>query len=373
MEILRPVHAVSCPASLRRPALAILFFIVALPSALHAQITLHWDGDGTGTVGGGAGTWDTTLTRWSTTSNGTTYQAWTNASNNDAVFSGTAGTVTLGTAITVRNLTFATTGYTLTGSALTLTGGTIDTGTGSQTISSVLTGTAGLNKTGTGTLTLNGANTFTGGTTISAGRITAGTATALGTGAITLADNATSFVVSGNAQRTIANAITVDAGSTSALIGTTGTGSFIVYTGNVTLNRATTLFDSTTGRTSFDGNLTGNVGILTIGGANNGRVTLGGTNTLTGDAVVNNGVTLQLNSTGQQVLPLATNINTSTSGRLWIVGNNSIGSLTGGTGSTVQVAAGGVPAATLSLGANNTNTTFSGVMQNGTNASAPSR
>jgi len=37
--------------------------------------TLYWDGDGTGAVAGGAGTWDTTLPRWSTNSDGTTYQA----------------------------------------------------------------------------------------------------------------------------------------------------------------------------------------------------------------------------------------------------------------------------------------------------------
>jgi hypothetical protein len=47
--------------------------------------------------------------------NGTTFQTWDNAALDDAVYGGTAGTVTLGGVITVHNLNFTTTGYTLTG------------------------------------------------------------------------------------------------------------------------------------------------------------------------------------------------------------------------------------------------------------------
>ena len=54
--------------------------------------------------------------------NGVSHQSWNNAALDDAVFGGTAGTVSLGGAIVVHNLSFATTGYTITGGTLTLGG-----------------------------------------------------------------------------------------------------------------------------------------------------------------------------------------------------------------------------------------------------------
>lgn len=76
--------------------------------------TFYWDGDGSGTVDGGAGTWDATLTRWCTTSGGSTYQAWVNNSPaDDAVFQNTDGTVTLGAAVGAGALTFNTASYIL--------------------------------------------------------------------------------------------------------------------------------------------------------------------------------------------------------------------------------------------------------------------
>src|ERR1700759_2170242 len=82
-------------------------------SAASAQTTLFWDGDGTGTVGGGVGTWNTSGLNWSTTSGGSTYQAWNNANNDSAEFGGTAGAVTVGANVTVNSLTFDVGGYSL--------------------------------------------------------------------------------------------------------------------------------------------------------------------------------------------------------------------------------------------------------------------
>ena len=59
---------------------------------------------------------------------------------------------------------------------------------GSDTISSVLAGSTGLTLVGGGTLALTAANTYTTGTTISAGTILIGNATALGSGSVTLND-----------------------------------------------------------------------------------------------------------------------------------------------------------------------------------------
>src|SRR3546814_12711386 len=79
----------------------------------------------------------------------------------NAIFAGTAGTVTLGVPITVHDLTFNVHNYTLTGSTLTL-GGTAPTvrGAGNSTIASALAGTSGLTMSGTGPFFLTCTNTF---------------------------------------------------------------------------------------------------------------------------------------------------------------------------------------------------------------------
>ena len=147
----------------------------ALLLTLSAQaVPLYWDGDGSGTVGGGAGTWDTTLARWCTTAGGSTYQAWVNANLDDATFQNTAGTVTVGAPVTVHNMTFATTLYNVVGTdAITLAGTTptISVTAGTTTIGAPLSGTAGMVKSGGGTLSLTGPFGVTGGVTLSGGTL----------------------------------------------------------------------------------------------------------------------------------------------------------------------------------------------------------
>jgi autotransporter-associated beta strand protein len=102
---------------------------VAVATAQPRQpITVYWDGPSTGGAGdgvsqGGTAIWSTSVTNWD---NGTVRGVWYNGADS-AVFGGTAGTVTLGESISISNLTFThTTGtYTLTGSTLNFTGGTI--------------------------------------------------------------------------------------------------------------------------------------------------------------------------------------------------------------------------------------------------------
>ena len=136
--------------------------------------------------GAGAFTWDNgTTAKWSSTPGGPNYNTvWT--SGNDAVFEGTAGTVTLASP-TAHNLTFTTTGYTLSGaSTLTLSGSTPTIGlayvngataTIGNNTATVLAGSAGLTTNAYGRLsqgnnytqlTLNGSavHTFTGGVTV---------------------------------------------------------------------------------------------------------------------------------------------------------------------------------------------------------------
>ena len=128
-----------------------------------AQSTLTWDitpgtvGVGNNTITGGGGTWNTSNGNW-TTDAGTNNIAWNNVvgtPKNDAIIGGTAGTVTLGEPISLRNLTINNTSgtYTITGSALNFTGGTIvvpnppNTSTVGAVIRSNITGAPALNLT----------------------------------------------------------------------------------------------------------------------------------------------------------------------------------------------------------------------------------
>ncbi len=150
--------------------------LVVASSARSAQFT--WDG--------GTGIWDTTTTNWSSL-------AWGNTSDDEAVFGGTAGTITIniGTGVTANKLTFNSDGYLINGNipadVLTLAGTTptVTVGTGlSATIDAIVAGTAGLTKAGAGTLALNGNNTYTGTTDLTAGTLVIGHVDAL-SGAVT--------------------------------------------------------------------------------------------------------------------------------------------------------------------------------------------
>lgn len=120
---------------------------------------------------GGSGTWDaSTSDSWYPTGSGAN-SPWSAAGASDiAVFGGNAGgTVTVSGSVSASHLLFSTSGYTLQGGTITLTGAaTIDTTAAPATINSVIAGTSGLFDKG-GQLTLGGANTFTGGISIDNG------------------------------------------------------------------------------------------------------------------------------------------------------------------------------------------------------------
>ncbi|MDH4476112.1 MAG: autotransporter-associated beta strand repeat-containing protein, partial [Verrucomicrobiaceae bacterium] len=162
----------------------------------------YWDADATtagnnvdGTSLGGAGTWDTTTASWWDLS---TNLAWPNLNTSNAIFTGAFSAVPSATAVTVdaggvtaNRLSFARSGYTVSGGALTLAG----TGAGlradlgeSATIDSQISGTAGLVKTGGGSIRLgNASNDYTGATTIADGSLIISNPAALGgTGAVSI-------------------------------------------------------------------------------------------------------------------------------------------------------------------------------------------
>ncbi|WP_448097661.1 autotransporter-associated beta strand repeat-containing protein [Luteibacter yeojuensis] len=172
----------------------VLMGLASLYAAPALSTDRYWDVSGGSAGSGGTGTWDTMSMYWNAANDGVAgpFGAWNNATLDNAVFAGTAGTVTLGAPIAANTLTFNTAGYTLTGNTLTLAGTTptITTGTGATTIGSVIAGNAGLTKAGVGTLTLNGANTFSGGVNISGGTLSVATDAGLGAAGngITMAD-----------------------------------------------------------------------------------------------------------------------------------------------------------------------------------------
>ena len=129
----------------------------------------YWDGgssdilaNGNLASGGTSGTWNTSLMNWDY---GTVaHKVWANTSLSSAVFAGTAGTVTLGEPISLKNLTINTDYYTITGGTLNFAAGgkiTVNSanngnGTIVETIRSAITGapTVALNTGGGNTETI---------------------------------------------------------------------------------------------------------------------------------------------------------------------------------------------------------------------------
>jgi fibronectin-binding autotransporter adhesin len=128
-----------------------------------------WNGSTTGGGTGESDTWDTTSANWVSP---TTWPS--SGTDNDALFDGTAGTVTISGGVTANDITFGVTGYTVTGSTLTLNGTTpvVSVTTGTAAIESQILGTAGLTKSGAGALELSSANPVSGIVTVNQGTLT---------------------------------------------------------------------------------------------------------------------------------------------------------------------------------------------------------
>jgi fibronectin-binding autotransporter adhesin len=147
-------------------------------AGLPAVTTLSLD------AGGGVQPWDYSTANWLDQYGSPS--TWIDGSM--AQFMGTAGTVSAsGSIASVNTITFASSGYVLSGGTITLTeisggtgvGGSIVVQNGTATINSILAGTTGIWKAGPGTLVLGAANSFTGDTRIIQGTLRIADANAL--------------------------------------------------------------------------------------------------------------------------------------------------------------------------------------------------
>ncbi len=118
--------------------------------ALASQAGQYW-WSGNGTTLGGNGTWNaTSATNWGTSVAGPFNMSWPNGGGDEAVFTNTSGTVTLGTTINLNAMTFTA------NNAMTFNSGTLDFGNGAATLSISNDANVTLNSSlaGSGTLSL---------------------------------------------------------------------------------------------------------------------------------------------------------------------------------------------------------------------------
>lgn len=177
-----------------------ILFIASILSAA----PVYWDPTGSaGTSLGGSGNWDTNESFWF---NGTADIAWTNVNNDDAYFTGPAGTVTLTNNISAGDLYFTnvTGNYSITnatGAEVLSVAGVIDTGGGEHTIAAPLSNSGTLTKNGNGRLHLpvDNSATLTGGVMINQGDIAIETNNGAGENTSITVANGAAFVLDGGA------------------------------------------------------------------------------------------------------------------------------------------------------------------------------
>ncbi|MEA3211957.1 MAG: fibronectin-binding autotransporter adhesin [Chthoniobacter sp.] len=280
-----------------------------------ASLALKWDNSYSSSgIQDGAGVWDTTGPNFQ---DGTYNYSWDNSLTQSVTFgnTGTAGTVTLGAAISVNKIIFARTGYTITGTAsavLSLNGTTptIDTGAAglASTISAKL-GASTITLAGAGTLTLSGAddnaNTrfdLGSGKLVLAKSSSTSVHAAGGSGsALTIATGATAQLAgTGGDQVSDSSDVTINGGtfdlngrgeSINALLGTTGT------VDNTAAGSASLTIGASNGGGTFAGTLKDTGGAISLTKLGTGTAILSGTNSYAGATAVQAG-TLQLLSAG---------------------------------------------------------------------------
>ena len=203
-------------------------------------------------------------------------------------------------------------------------------------------GVTSLTKIGSGTLTLSGANSYTGDTTISEGTLAAGSGSAIssGAGAGNVEDDAT-LDLNGYS-------VTVNGLSGSGLV-TNSAG------GSVTFTLGANDQDG-----AFDGVIADGVGVTSLTKIGNGKLTLSGANTYSGDTTISEG-TLVIGS-GSAIPSGAGAGNVEDDATLDLDGNSITVNGLSGSGDVTNSAGGSV---TFTVGADDRSSTFDGGIEDG--------
>lgn len=199
----------------------------------------------------------------------------------------------------------------------------------SGTYAGAISGSGNVTKSGNGQLTLSGANAYTGATLISAGTVS------LITGA-GLSD---------------VTAVTVSSGAALRLQGASETIGSLAGAGTVTLNGGTLTVGGDHTSTVFSGVLAGTGGLTKIG---SGGLELSGMNTYTGATTVSDGQ-LTLDNFGNSVLADSGAVTVNPGAILLSLADETVGSIAGA--GTITLNSG-----TLTVGGDNTSTTFAGTI-----------
>ncbi len=235
----------------------------------------------------------------------------------------------------------------------------VNTG-GNLSISSSISESDGsrmITKTGAGALSLLGANSHSGGLTLNAGTLRVGvgnvgtlgniTSSAIGTGGLTL--NGGTFSSDSNTARTILNAVIV--GGNVTLGNATNSGA-LTFSATTDLGGATRQI-TTASAVNLNG-VVSNGGLTKLG---SGTLTLGAANTYSGETIVSAGTLALGNVNALQNTTLNTGASGTQQVTFIVAGSNTynIGGLSGAD----ALAIGGN---TISVGSNNANTSFTGVI-----------
>ena len=303
-------------------------------------------------------TWQGTTSGWNTAGNWTPVGGPPNAGADTAVFANTGTTTVNPAAAPIGVLTYNANAlaFTITTGTLTIDSGssgsiTLNGSANTETISSVIAGSHGEVISGTGTLDLAGANTFTGGLSIAttfveiSGGKTGGPSSLGGNTALSMSGGATLDNISSSTDTiTMAVSVSVQTAFQNDTSATFGVNGGLGGSGTITINTG-----ATSGSVGFGGTVTTDTFTGTID--DNGSL-LGNTVGTAYTSGASGGLGLSALVMGN-------------SGTFTAAQNQFIGSLAGsGSGSSVIIGAG----KTLSIGGDNTNTSYAGVISSNNTA-----